>query len=93
MKVPVPPVNCCVILAASVTLGEAEERTLELEALTLVEAPPFRVYSSCATRLLSAVVPLFCLPAAALFLLAARSYHDDERYALKLNSAPALATP
>jgi hypothetical protein len=39
-----------------------------------------------------AVVPLFCLPAAALFLLAARSYYHDERDALALPGTPALAT-
>jgi predicted MFS family arabinose efflux permease len=38
-----------------------------------------------------ATVPLFCLPAAALFLLAARSYHDDERRAVAMSGAPALA--
>jgi hypothetical protein len=38
-----------------------------------------------------AVVPLFCLPAAALFLLAARSYPDDEREALAMPGGCALA--
>jgi predicted MFS family arabinose efflux permease len=40
-----------------------------------------------------AVVPLFCLPAAALFLLAAQTFARDERHALAAHGAPALATP